>query len=207
LLGARVGEVAAISWEDVNLHSGRVSISKTVQWSRRKGRQTLISPLTKTGKSRQIYVTEHALVMLKKWALQCGRSKGLVFSHDGSNPVTYSSIQHYYDKAFAFAGLKWSSTHILRHTFATDFLEKTGNKLALQGQLGHSSSRQTEHYAKITDSVIKAGVKAYDKQLQGSNVVRLFSPKNGSENPGLLVAAGTNESVRSLKDKTPCNYL
>ena len=91
----------------------------------------------------------------EEMGVQCGRSKGLVFSEDGLNPAPYRVIQHYYDKAFLSAGLKWRSTHILRHTFATDFLEKTGNKLALQGLLGHSSSRQTDHYAKITDSVIK----------------------------------------------------
>ena len=153
----------------------------------------------------------------EEMGVQCGRSKGLVFSEDGLNPAPYRVIQHYYDKAFLSAGLKWRSTHILRHTFATDFLEKTGNKLALQGLLGHSSSRQTDHYAKITDSVIKAGVRAYDQKLRGGNVVDLFSEKTESEkwkeaenlskrrgeNPEVLVAAGTEESVETLKTTKP----
>lgn len=201
--GTRIGEVGAISWNDVDLKSGTVLISKTVQWSRKKGRPTLISPLTKTAKARQVYLTERALSMLRKWTVQCGRSKGLVFSEDGLNPAKYRGIQRHYDKAFIRAGLKWRSTHILRHTFATDFLEKTGNKLALQGQLGHSSSRQTDHYAKITDSVIKAGVKAYNQQIRSANVVDLFSAKNGSEKQGLLVAAGTDQIEEPLKNKTP----
>jgi hypothetical protein len=119
------------------------------------------------------------------------------------NPAKYRGIQRHYDKAFIRAGLKWRSTHILRHTFATDFLEKTGNKLALQGQLGHSSSRQTDHYAKITDSIIKAGVKAYNQQIRNSNVVDLFSAKDDPEKQGLLVAAGTDENEESLKNQTP----
>jgi integrase len=201
--GARVGEVAAVSWSDVDLKLGTVLISKTVQWSRKKGRPTLISPITKTGCSRQVYLTERAHLILKKWAMKCGRSKGLVFSEDGFIPVPYRMVQHYYDKAFVKAGLKWRSTHILRHTFATDFLEKTGNKLALQGQLGHASSRQTDHYAKITETVVAAGIKAYDKELRGVTVVDMFPTAKTSEKEGLLVAAGTDETVNPLKDKTP----
>jgi integrase len=84
--GTRVCEVGAVSWSDIDLKSGTVLISKNVQWSRKKGRPTRISPLTKTAKSRHIYLTERALSMLRKWAVQCGRSKGLVFSEGWVEP-------------------------------------------------------------------------------------------------------------------------
>ena len=68
----------------------------------------------------------------------------------------YRNVQYHYDSVFRRLHLKWRSTHILRHSYATDFLEKTGRKDALQGQLGHSSSKQTDHYAKITKNSIEA---------------------------------------------------
>ena len=39
----------------------------------------------------------------------------------------------------------------MRHSFSTDYLEKTKNPKALQGQLGHRTAEQTNYYAKITD--------------------------------------------------------
>jgi len=169
--GTRIGEACAIEVDDVNLLTGEATINKTVQWSRKKGRLTRISQLTKTGKSRQIFLTERAVQFLKMWLRETGRIKGLIFSYDGTTPLSYRAVQFQYDLAFKSLGMKWRATHILRHSYATDFLEKTGDKIALQGQLGHASSRQTDHYAKITANSVKAGVKAYDKALRGSNVV------------------------------------
>ena len=164
----------AVEFADVDFQTGAVNISKTVLWSRKKGRATYVSPLTKTNTSRIIYLTERALASLRRWKLQCGRSTGLIFSFDGFTPL----VQYYYDSIFRKLHLKWRSTHILRHSFATDFLEKTGRKDALQGQLGHSSSKQTDQYAKITQNNIRFGVEAYDRSLRDANVVDLFSGKN-----------------------------
>jgi integrase len=176
--GPRIGEACAVNFEDIDFQTGAVIISKTVLWSRKKGRPTYVSPLTKTDTSRVIYLTERALVSLREWKLQCGRSKGLAFSFDGFAPLPYRNVQYHYDSIFRRLHLKWRSTHILRHSYATDFLEKTGRKDALQGQLGHSSSKQTDHYAKITKNSIEAGVKAYDLSLRGPNVVEMFDEKN-----------------------------
>jgi len=175
--GPRIGEACAVNFEDVDFQTGAVIISKTVLWSRKKGRPTYVSPLTKTDSSRIIYLTERGLASLREWRILCGRSKGLVFSFDGFAPLPYRNVQYHYDSIFRRLHLKWRSTHILRHSYATDFLEKTGRKDALQGQLGHSSSKQTDHYAKITRNSIEAGVKAYDLSLRDSNVVELFEEK------------------------------
>ena len=43
--------------------------------------------------------------------------------------------------------LKGQATHVLRHTFATDFMRKGGNILDLKAALGHSSIEQTMIYA------------------------------------------------------------
>ncbi|MGK5083979.1 site-specific integrase [Bdellovibrionota bacterium FG-1] len=184
--GPRIGEACAIRFEDIlDWDTGAVSISRSVQWSRKKGRATQISPLTKTGESRVVFLSSRALGVLRKWAAGCGRSKGLVFSPDGLNPIPYRSVQYHYQAAFRKLGMSWKSTHILRHSYSTDFLERTGNKAALQGQLGHRTSRQTDHYAKITATTQQAGVRAYNESLHGSNVVELF-PVNQDSNRGAL---------------------
>lgn len=150
-------------------------VSKNVQWSRKKGRPTVISPLTKTGDHRVIYLTDQVLSALKNWKVMSKRSVGLVFSPDGFQPISYRSVQHHYDKVLEAIGSEWRSTHVLRHSFSTDYLEKTGNKQALQGQLGHKHSKQTDHYAKITDTVKRNGMREYSEKLgnSGSNVISI----------------------------------
>ena len=193
--GTRVGEACAVSWNDIDLDSGSVRIGKTVQWSRKKGRPTVISPLTKTSESRTVFMTRRAIGALSQWKREKERSSGLVFSVDGFAPVAYRSVQHYFNAALEKLGVQWRSTHILRHSFATDFLEKTGNKTALQGQLGHKSAKQTEHYAKITDMLKLEGIRAYDNRLnEGLNVVELRPRETKENSEGLGETGSTQQS-------------
>lgn len=186
--GTRIGEACAIDFKDIlDWDTGAVSITKSVQWSRKKGRATQISPLTKTGESRVVYLTGRAMNALRRWKEACGRSKGLVFSFDGFQPIGYRAVQYRYDKAFKALDMQWKSTHILRHSYSTDFLEKTGgDKSALQAQLGHSTSRQTDHYAKITETTQIRGVRAYEEGLRGTNVVTLKPKPSENKNPEVL---------------------
>ena len=55
--GTRIGEACAIDWIDVDLQSSKVFIHRNVCWSRKKGRETFISELTKTGESRSVLMT------------------------------------------------------------------------------------------------------------------------------------------------------
>ncbi|MGE4233556.1 MAG: tyrosine-type recombinase/integrase [Bacteriovoracia bacterium] len=181
--GCRVGEACAVDFSDIlDWEKGMVKISKSVQWSRKKGRPTRISPITKTGESRTVFLSFRALAALKKWRIAIGRTEGLIFSKDGIEPIPYRCVQRQYDNVFKTLGLSWRSTHILRHSYSTDFLEKTRDKVALQGQLGHRSSKQTDHYAKITNSAQLDGVRTYNdrtKDSDESNVVEIGYKKAG----------------------------
>jgi integrase len=59
----------------------------------------------------------------------------------------------------------------MRHSFSTDYLEKTKNPKALQGQLGHRTAEQTNHYAKITDAMKQQGMAEYDRSFSELLVV------------------------------------
>jgi hypothetical protein len=91
--------------------------------------------------------------------------------------------------------MKWTSTHIMRHSFATDFLQSTRDQYALQGQLGHKSSRQIEHYAKIIEGGVREGIQAYQKSFKGSpqasNLLPL-KPKNAG-------VAGLSDTIKKHK--------
>lgn len=169
--GCRIGEVAALRIEDFNFDRQEVAVYQTVQWARAKGRETQISDLTKTGDLRVVPLTKPLCDAIQRFIQLTGLTRGLVFSTNGLQPVGYRSIQYYYNRAFKRLGMKWTSTHILRHSFATDFLEKTGDRSALQGILGHKHQRQTDHYAKITDIAKARGMKQYEEASKASRLL------------------------------------
>jgi len=178
--GARIGEACALDWKDFTASLDSVRISKTVQWSRKKGGVSTVSKLPKGGEFRDIPIIEQLAEALKIWKEEQGRSAGLVFSHDGFAPINYREIQHAYNLAFKRLGLPHRSTHILRHSFATDFLEKTGDQNALKKILGHSDMRQTEHYAKVTQAAAERSVRSYQSSFEGANNVVFLRPKLGN---------------------------
>jgi len=163
--GARIGEVCALTWADIDLLNGSAFIHRSVCWSRRRGVPTYISPLTKSGDTRTIFFPKQVVAALTKWKLASPSLEGLVFGRDAMAPYSYRSVQHAYDRALTAIDSCWRGTHILRHSFATDYIEKTGQEKALQAQLGHRDSRQTNHYAKITNHVTKSGMDFYDSSF------------------------------------------
>jgi integrase len=172
--GIRVGEACALDFSDIQWATNQIRIKKTVHWSRKKGVQTRVFPMTKSGKPRWVFISEELAQALSKWGQIIERSVGLIFSFDGFKPVCYRSVQYHYNTAFKLAEVDWSSTHILRHSFATDFLEKTQNPHALKELMGHSALKQTEHYSKVTEKLIERGALEYQKQLeQAGKVIRI----------------------------------
>lgn len=165
LTGLRIGEACALRWNDIDFARNTLVVSRTVIWSRKAGVQTEISDVTKTGEVRDIPLLSEVRAVLLDLREQSGRQLGLVFSKNGTEPLSYRAVQYRYNRAFAKAGIGFSSTHILRHSFATDFLTKTSDPSALQGILGHTTSKQTSHYAKITSDLKQRAMNAYSQRL------------------------------------------
>lgn len=171
--GLRIGEAVALNWQDIDWSLGYLEITKTVQWMRSKNRRTSISNVPKNGRFRRAKFSHEVLNELKQLREQQGRITGLIFSHDGIGIMPYRSIQYHYNGAFKQAGLPWQSTHILRHSFATHFLQVTGNALALKEILGHSELRMTEKYGKVTEEVTQAATEQFEQAVAQCKVLPL----------------------------------
>ncbi len=121
--GARLNEVAALTWDDVDLASGLVHID------RGKGRR-----------ARSVVVgiqTRRALIRLKREGELWG---GL--SRDG--------IRHVFRRLYKRTGLKFSP-HDMRRFFATASLRAGMSPLHVQALLGHSSLEMTRRYIQLVD--------------------------------------------------------
>lgn len=163
--GMRIGEVFSLNWEDIVWDTSSLVVSKTVQWMRLNKRATTIGDVPKNGKNRTIFLVPDILEELKNLKKFQGRNSGLVFSEDGKSVPAYSSIKHCYDQAMKKANVNHTSTHIMRHSFATHFMETTKDPVALKGILGHSNLRMTDKYAKVTDKSVLDGMRKFEEAI------------------------------------------
>ena len=102
----------------------------------------LVVSQTKTGKMRRVPLTRELLA-----ELHCRVGKLVPFS------VTSSGAFNRYVRRES--GVDRFHVHQLRHTFACRWLEKSGNLVALQQILGHSTIVTTQRYARLTDEHVR----------------------------------------------------
>lgn len=144
--GIRQGELAALTWGDVDLLDGSLF---RIRRSFTKGRLTA----PKNHERRDVDLTEDLVDLLGAWWGECGKpdSDVLVFpggSRDGF--LMDSTMRRMLYAAMEAAGVarvgptgenrKW---HSLRHTYAKTALENGAHITWLQRQLGHSSIKVT----------------------------------------------------------------
>jgi site-specific recombinase XerD len=113
--------------------------------------------VTKGGKERIAYLSDEADGLLRRW-LEVKQSLGLarfkhVFTTLKGGPVKDAYLRELAARKGAEAGITWRiHPHALRHTFASDLLERTGNLALVQDALGHSDPETTRVYAKVRNS-------------------------------------------------------
>ena len=70
----RRGEVTALTWDDVNFHTGRLSIRRSVSWAKLRGqtdsKPRFYEPKTTAGK-RTIELAPELVHALQLWKLAC----------------------------------------------------------------------------------------------------------------------------------------
>jgi site-specific recombinase XerD len=109
------------------------------------------------GKERVAYLNEKADRLLRQWrkrrtALGLGRRRHVFTTLRGA-PLDAGYIREVCARKGAAAGIAWRvHPHALRHSFATDLLEDTGDLALVQDALGHSSPDTTRVYAKVRNS-------------------------------------------------------
>jgi integrase len=130
LTGGRVGELTALTWPDVDLAAGRLTIRRTVSWARRRdaergqGGPTYGPTKTRAGR-RRLPLRPELVAILRRWKLACPpTAEGWVFPSDtGTTPVHRSTLAHQaLHPACDRAGLPRVRIHSLRHTFASTLL-------------------------------------------------------------------------------------
>jgi integrase/recombinase XerC len=142
--GMRVGEVAKLRTENVELESGEVLVQG------------------KGDKERVVLIGSHAIDAIKKYLAKRGKGpERSFFLGRAGTRLTSRSIERMIRKYAKKAGLEKRVTpHTLRHSFATHLLGGGADLKVVQELLGHSSLSTTQIYTHITKEKLKS---IYDK--------------------------------------------
>ena len=144
--GLRLGEICALTWNNINLQENLISVNKTVQRVYKGKTNTSIeitSPKTKKS-VRKIPISKKLycqLSALKKANHYTGEEYFLTGSKEKYvDPRTY---QRTFKKCLKICNLHDYNFHILRHTFASNCIKIGMDVKSLSELLGHSDVRTT----------------------------------------------------------------
>ncbi|MBT3182768.1 MAG: site-specific integrase, partial [Deltaproteobacteria bacterium] len=138
--GMRAGEVLALSWRDVDLNTGLITVRRSYD-----SHQKCIKDTTKGFKVRHVPINNALYAELSK--MKKSSKSDLVFSTISGNPKDRSNVTHYFQRDSKEAGVRKIRFHDLRHTFASHFMMNGGSIFELQIILGHSDVKTTMRYA------------------------------------------------------------
>ncbi|MGV8081923.1 MAG: tyrosine-type recombinase/integrase [Syntrophales bacterium] len=155
--GLRFGEIAALTWADVDLGKGLLTIRNA-----------------KAG-SRIAHLTETAKEMLKNRPHIEGTD--LVFPGKKESTGSYKKmgkISHTFWRVLDELGLNKGcqdrklrlTFHSTRHTFGTLLYKETQDLYVVQKMMGHATSTMTARYAKMTEDRLKEATEAIEKALE-----------------------------------------
>ena len=142
--GLRVGEIAGLSWSDLDsTGSARV--------------------IGKGDKERRVPLGQGAAAALADWRselLATGVGSDAVFTNRAGRRLTVRQIQRVVKQALSRAAEREGvSPHTLRHSFATHLLDRGADIMAVKELLGHESLSTTQLYTHLSRERLKT---AYD---------------------------------------------
>jgi len=167
--GLRAGELLALTWKDVDLDKGLITVSKNIinvkdRAENAKLKNKIIvqdSPKTEAS-NRTIPLTQRSLQVLK--SMYDNKTCDIVFP---SKKNTYVSLRNYQRAFYSIlkkAGLEKCSPHVLRHTFVTRCFERNVQTKVISEMIGHAKiAHTTDIYTHVMLDVKRDAVNALDE--------------------------------------------
>lgn len=169
--GLRKGELAALTWNDIDFTNQTLSVTKTGYYL--NGNPYITS--TKTNKSTRIISVDNSTIsLLKQWKLEQKKlllshgipiksdKKQLVFSNDKNNLI-YNSFLNEILRKYSQYNI---TPHGFRHTHASLLFEAGASIKQVQERLGHTNINTTlEIYTHVTKKAEKESAEKFLKYM------------------------------------------
>jgi integrase len=143
--GARKGEIFGLRWSEIDLDRERLTISRSY------------ATTPKSGKTRHLRLPPALVPLLREWKELCPSPLVCPVFHPGKWGMALNpSCEHGLPTMLEAADCRvlprpW---HLLRHSFASHFMQNGGNLLALSQILGHRSVKVTQIYAHLSSDFL-----------------------------------------------------
>ena len=132
--GLRLGELLALSWDDVDFAAGLLRVEHA--WDRVAG---LIEPKSRAGR-RRVPLASSVKAELRAHRQRQGHDgRGFVFGRTPERPFDPSTVATHAREAWKRAGLVPIGFHECRHTYAAFMIAAGVNAKALSSYMGHST--------------------------------------------------------------------
>lgn len=144
--GIRIGEVCALTWDDLDIDNGVIRIKRTIQRiynleeEVRKTEIILDTPKTKNS-IREIPISRDLMNLIKP-VKKIVNPDFFILTND-SKPTEPRTYRNYYKELLKVIGLPSLKFHALRHSFATRCIESKCDYKTVSVLLGHSNISTT----------------------------------------------------------------
>ena len=184
--GMRLGELLALTWDDVNLNQKYLIVRRTL--ARIKNRYSkdekykLVPQEPKTEKAKRLIPLPDSIIPVliqhkeqqEKEKAEAGdlyEDRNIVFSTDTGRYVHPRNFMRSFYRIVEKAGIPRANVHSLRHTFATRMLELGESAKVVQELLGHKNITQTLNtYTHVLEDTKKAAMSKMNCPLSSRQV-------------------------------------
>ncbi|MDQ6752479.1 MAG: site-specific integrase [Actinomycetota bacterium] len=153
--GARIGEVLAIRWQDIDLQAkpATITISGTVVQEKGRGAYRQDHPKTKAGFRRVKLPPFAEQTLRRKYSAEGPKESDMLFPSSTGTVRSPHNFRRHWRDARSDSPYEWVTPHVFRKSVATLIDREYSSKQAA-AQLGHSGTAITEkHYiARATES-------------------------------------------------------
>lgn len=141
--GLRIGEAAALQWEDIDFESGIISVTKTLYY-KSMNEYKFVDPKT-SASIRTVVIDEDTIRELKDWMevqKKVLKDCNFVLSYSGI-PTSKHTLPRALEKLAGLAGVHRIKIHALRHSHVALLISMGVNPLIVKDRLGHEKIQTT----------------------------------------------------------------